>query len=380
MAVKPPDDFGSFAANRLAENSRVQIEQLKAQLDIERSRAKALDKERIAADRIVEIARRSITALPTIKPAALPPYKGKAERTKESAVLLASCWHIGETVSEQEMGGLNRYDFDVFCRRLQHVVDTVVKFTVQNLSAYEFEELHVIHTGDFVSGIIHQELLESNDSNIVEQGTLGAFVFAQALRELSAIFPRVYVTVVPGNHGRLEKQKRFKGKAQLSWDYVAYNYAACLLRDIPNIKFNIPLSFFANLQIRGWNFHISHGDTVKSWAGIPWYGINREAGAWQQIMMRQGTPLHYIVRSHFHTAGTLQTTAGQMILNGSLKGGCEYALGIPAFGDPIQLLFGVHEKHGKTWQLDINAKDATGLSRYKYDRTRALGEQLETAA
>ena len=277
-----------------------EAEQLRAELTNARARIRSLEKQRIAADRIVEIARTSIKALPPVRPPAIPTRR-KDHRTRESAVLLNSCWHIGEVVRREEMGGLNQYDFATFCSRLQHVVDSVVKYCTQTMAGYDFEELHFIHTGDAVSGIIHDELVETNDLNIVEQAHLGALVTAQALRELCAAFPKVVFTGVVGNHGRTEKHKRWKGKAQVNWDYVFYHYLACMLAGQPNISFNIPLSFFAGVEIRGWNFHVSHGDTAKSWNGIPFYGLNREAGKWTEIAALENKVWHYYVRSHYHT-------------------------------------------------------------------------------
>lgn len=358
---------------------QAEAEQLRAELSQARQRLRSLERERIAADRIVEVARTAIRALPPVRPPAIPAHPQK-HRTRESAVLLNSCWHIGEVVRREEMGGLNGYDFPTFCSRLQHVVDSVVKFCTRTMAGYDFDELHFIHTGDAVSGVIHDELIETNDLNIVEQAHLGALVTAQALRELCAAFPRVVFTGVVGNHGRTEKQKRWKGKAQVNWDYVFYHYLACMLRDQPNITFNIPLSFWAGLQIRGWNFHVSHGDTAKSWNGIPFYGLNREAGKWTEIAAIENKVWHYYVRSHYHTSGTLQRPVGEMILNASLKGGDEYAMGLSLFSDPVQTLFGVHERHGKTWQLGINAKSASEPTRYRYDRARPMAAQLQGAA
>ena len=68
-----------------------------------------------------------------------------------------------------------------------------------------------------------------------------------------------------------------------------------------------------------------------------------------------------------------------MILNASLKGGDEYAMGLSLFSDPVQTLFGVHERHGKTWSLGINAKSATEPTRYRYDRTRPLAAKIGNA-
>jgi hypothetical protein len=71
----------------------------------------------------------------------------------------------------------------------------------------------------------------------------------------------------------------------------------------------------------------------------------------------------------------LQSPTGEKILNASLKGGDEYAMGLGFYGDPIQLLFGVHKKYGKSWELSINAKNPPDVVRYRYDRSKPIGEQ-----
>lgn len=369
MSALSLDEFASAEA-------QADIKRLTAELKLARSRVAAMESEAHAQAKLLDYATTAIRALPAMPPAPRPRKPGKGQ-TVESAVMVASCWHVGETVRAAEMGGLNEYNFDVFCLRLQRLVDAAVRFTTENMRAHVFDELHVIHTGDFVSGIIHDELSETNCLNIVEQATLGALVTAQALRELAAVFPRVVFTGVVGNHGRTTPRKRAKGKQQINWDYVAYQYLALMLRDQRNVRFNLPLSFWAGIEIKGHNFHVSHGDDIKSWAGIPFYGLGRSAAKWLEIGVAKRDFFRYFVRSHFHTRGELQTALGENILNGSMKGGDEYALTLPAFGDPIQLLFGVHERYGKTWSLPINTKFTDTQCRYYYDRDRPLAERPE---
>ena len=336
---------------------------------------KQLWKEKTATERIFSYAKTSLDAYSPITPPQRTP-KATRRTTVESAVLLNSCYHIGETVDPLQMGGLNAYDFDIFTRRFQQLIDTTLSFTQENLRGYKFDELWFVHLGDAVSGIIHKELETSNCLNIVEQVTLGACVVAQGIRELCAVFPRVIFLGLPGNHGRTEQKYYFKNKSQVNWDHVFYNYLALFLRDQPNITFRLPFSFWAGFSIKNWFFHASHGDTIKSWNGIPFYGLNREVAKWSQIAAARGQFYHYYIRSHFHTRGSMQTDIGENILNGSLIGAGEYSIAIPGVSDPTQTLFGVHARHGKTWELPISVKDCPARARYKYDKSRAIGEQV----
>ena len=327
-------------------------------------------------EKIAEMARKAIRALPTVKP---PKVHAKGQyATTESAVLMGSCWHIGEVIDKEEMGGLNEYDFNIFVRRFQWLVEKTISFTQENMASHRFEELHVFLTGDMVSGIIHDELIETNEMNIVDQAFLGALVTAQGLLDLARAFPRVIVTGVVGNHGRVTQEKKFKGKATASWDRVFYETLAMLLKNQENIEFNLPRSYWAQIEVQGHIFQVQHGDTVKGSMGIPFYGLKREMNKWVEINAIQNRIVKYFCMSHYHTTARLQTGVGEMIMNGSLKGGDEYAIGLGLYSDPVQLLFGVHPKYGKSWELSINAKDPT-LSevRYNYDTRKNLVDQLD---
>ncbi|GAF73430.1 unnamed protein product, partial [marine sediment metagenome] len=122
-----------------------------------------------------------------------------------------------------------------------------------------------------------------------------------------------------------------------------------------------------------------HGDDIKSWGGIPFYGINRSAAKWLGIEAVQKRYFQYFVLGHFHSKGILQSPTGEKIINGSMVGSGEYGITMD-FAHPLQLLFGVHQKYGKTWELSINPSFATGPLRYKYDQTKDLSSQLENIA
>lgn len=334
-------------------------------------------KSRETQAQILEFNKLAVQALPVVpapQPIAAEPKGEKI--TVESAVLVGSCWHIGEMINKEEMGGLNEYNFDIFVQRLQFLIEKTISFTTQNMSKHRFQELHVLLTGDMVSGIIHEELEASNQLTIVEQAYLGSLVTAQAILELAQAFPKIIVTCVVGNHGRVTRMKYYKHKQTVNWDYVFYNTLALLLKNQTNVSFNIPMSFWAGVEIQGWKFLVMHGDLIKSWGSIPFYGINREVAKWINIKAAQRDFFQYFVASHFHTKAILQSPTGEHILNGSLKGGDEYAAGLGLYNDPVQLLFGVYKKYGKTWELSLNAKHAKDTEpRYKYDRSKPLADQ-----
>jgi hypothetical protein len=349
---------------------------LKLQTDLATLRAKYKQalKAKTIEEEILEFSKKTVQALPRV-----PVPRGtshNSQKTRESVVLVGSCWHIGENIDATQMGNLNAYNFEIFCKRLQFLVDKTVSFTMDNMSNHAFEELVILLLGDMVSGIIH-DLPETNELTIVEQANLGALVTAQAFLELAKVFPRVRVNCVVGNHGRIKQHKYYTNKQPLNWDYIFYQTLALLLKDQPNISFHIPQTFWADVEIQGHKFLIMHGDTMQG-SGHPMAKLAKEAAKWSQIKAINNDSFKYLVSSHYHTVSTMQTSTGALLLNGSVKGSCPYSINLGLHSDPVQLLFGVHEQYGKSWGVDLNCKftDLEVNSRYKYSRSKGLSEQL----
>jgi len=362
-----------------ADNKKLsrEVELWKAQARIYKQKYAAAMQEANAIERVVDYVKAAVQAMPEVKPRPFVLLKKDRAVTTESASLLLSDLHIGETIRKEQMGGLNEYNFEEFVRRYQYVIDKTIRFAIENMAMHQFPELEVQMLGDMVSGIIHEELSETNCLNIVEQAHLGALVVAQGLIDLAQHFPLVKVHCVSGNHGRLGKQKRFKEKQILNWDYEFYTVLALLLQNQKNIRFNIPLAPWASINVQGHRFLMMHGDDIVTWMGIPWYGIIRASARWQEIetLMRDGA-FGYFTLAHFHNKGTLQGVKGEIIINGSMIGGNEL-IGRYGFRGPVQLLFGVHQRYGKTWELPINPQWAPKAIRYKYDRTKNVAAQTE---
>lgn len=228
------------------------------------------------------------------------------------------------------------------------------------------------------SGIIHEELEVTNELSIVDQTLLAALVVAQGLLELSRWFPKVHVTGVVGNHGRVRQEKRYKFRGHESWDRVFYETLAMITAKTPRITYTLPRSYWALMRIQEHTFLAAHGDTVRSSLGIPFYGLKREAMQWSRLYASQGTFIEYLLLSHFHTKAALQEIGGELLMNGSLKGGDEYALSLGLYSEPMQLLFGVHREKGKTWELRLQPKflDPATPLRYRYEKNQSLASQL----
>lgn len=328
-------------------------------------------------DRILEHLNSSISSLPKVRQPAFP--KKRNEKTAEEALLLLSDIHAGEVVRKDEMRGLNEYNMDICNRRLKALVETITDLAINKLSGYQFQKLNIFMLGDMVSGMIHEELMEV-EGNIVTWTTDLAFIMAQMVRELLMIFPVIDITGVVGNHGRLHKKPRFKER-YVNWDYICYQFLSLLLAEeikAGRVKCTFPTSFWTDKEIQGYRWLILHGDNIVSWMGIPWYGIIRATHKLKELQATQNTIFHFLALGHFHNLGTLDMMKGEMIINGSVIGGNEYALGkMYTTSQACQMFAGVHKKHGLTWRYRIDLQDRAikGQPYLRADiSTKSMGE------
>lgn len=78
--------------------------------------------------------------------------------------------------------------------------------------------------GDMVSGIIHDELKETNEYAITE--TLVYYVEQVAVYKVTCSeYDKISIPCVVGNHGRLTPKVKYKGSVKDNFDYLFLLYA-----------------------------------------------------------------------------------------------------------------------------------------------------------
>ena len=121
------------------------------------------------------------------------------------------------------------------------------------------------------------------------------------------------------------------------------------------LEFIIPQSPEIVIDIFGYNILLTHGDTVRGWSGIPYYGVDRQK-AKQQALRRKNGGFDYWFLGHFHTPTELE---GNTYINGALVGPDEYAKNILHLSsEPIQKLFVFDANYGITAMFNLNAREA----------------------
>jgi len=357
----------------------VRLEKVNARLlanyHILQGRHKELLRTSNLADAIRETVRGHIEALPPIEPPKLLVPDRRGHVTRETWCPMFSDLHWGELVRPEEVLGMNWYDKDTATRRCEVYVEVQADLVLNHLQGYCFEDAFLFALGDNVAGEIHEELRETNIGPTFDHIFGVVLIYVQMIREMLSFLPRIVIRFTDDNHGRWFQKKRAKQRYVNHSIEIAHIVSA-LFRDEPRVEIHLEESPFALDEIRG-NWCLSmHGDTFRSWNGIPDYGIERGDMRLSQLLGAHGKAYKYMLLSHFHTEATRARAVGQRIMNGCVIGGDEYALTAMHSGtSPSQTVFGMHQR-GRTFLYDVDLTTPLGEMphRWTYDFRPQLGE------
>lgn len=298
-------------------------------------------------DVLVSALSNTVTAWPT---PSLEKFKVSAKASHHglhTVVGLLSDLHVGEVVDPEVMMGMGGYDLDIFRQRVGLWVQNFLRLLDIDRSAREIPRLTLFLDGDFISGLIHDELLKTNAVNIMDQMTMVATAMAWAIREVGRYFEEVHVSCTVGNHGRNQSKVEFK-EPYVSWDYLAYQMMAMLLQNDTHITWDIPKSLWAITRVENLDLFHYHGHGKnQNILSIPYYGIERAIKDFREIFQVHDLKFDGVCMGHFHHFYERDLGTGPLIINPCWKGGDEFAtLGLRKYSKPSQVKFLVHSKRG----------------------------------
>ena len=332
-------------------NIRLQAEkkELTKQLD-------AAIREKTVLEEMREMIEATVPQLPPLKHPPKPVQASKSGCTTETMVLNLGDLHGGEIVLPKRVKGMNHYNSEICRQRFAHYIQThlEIKERLEAGGGWHFPELVVNLLGDIVSGTIH-EIERHSDQTIIQTAMGLGQMIAEGIAHLAQHYPAIHVVGVVGNHGRLPDQRRKPYKdPERNWDYLVYLAVAQYLKQYPTVHCFFPSAYTIQMDIRGWKFQIAHLDDVKSWGGLPAYGLDRYARNQNAGEAMRGQHIDYFVGGHFHQKIEMDVGGAELIVNGDMKGTDEWVQGaLGKSGEPRQLFFAVHEDHGITHRWDV---------------------------
>lgn len=278
----------------------------------------------------------------------LPPVKFHYPKSKAEGDIVAaiklSDWHIGQRTNPAETEGFGRFDFEIAQERVNYIAEKFLGWIHTHRQVFRIPRLVILGEADWISGDIHEELRRTNEFPIPVQTVKAGQLLAQFVSTLAPHFPEiVFSQVGADNHGRLQPRPQFKEKSTNSMSFMVYALCNALLEKHDNIEFLFAQGIKQLVDINGKKFLTEHGDTVKAWMGIPFYGMERYRGKEASKRMQTELGFDYMSCGHWHVPGVV---SGNILTNGSLCGTDEFDHGCGRHADPAQVSFLVHRKYG----------------------------------
>lgn len=285
-----------------------------------------------------------------------PTWLVKGRKTSSSPgvpTLFASDWHWGEVVSKSQTAGLNTFDMDIAKTRAQALVTNAIDLLKNHMVNPNYPGIVFALGGDMVSGGIHEELLATDQMEIMPVVVDLTGVLVWCIRQLADAFGKVFVPCVTGNHGRNTRKIRHKGRAFTNYDWLIYQFLAKLFEDDTRVSFLIPDGPECTYSIYGHRYLLTHGDQARGGDGV--IGMlgpvirmdHRKRSRASQLDRAYDTMLI----GHFHQLTQLR----RLIINGSLKGYCEYAYANNfGYEPPQQALWLTHPVRGITFSMPVH--------------------------
>lgn len=307
-------------------------------------------KEELSAEYI----KKQIIGLRDSKPK-IPSWTIKKQSKKSQAgipTLFASDWHWGEIVDPNQINGVNEYNIAIAQDRAKAMIEKATDLLKNHVAHSDYPGIVFVLGGDMVSGDIHEELMATNEMEIMPT-VLDLFgVLTWCVNTLANEFGQVFVPCVSGNHGRNTHKIRAKGRNFTSFDWLLYQFLSKRFEDDDRIVFHIPDGSDAYYSVYGHKYLLTHGDQFRGGDGVIGAlgpiirGDHRKRSRNAQIDMEYDTML----LGHWHQLIQLE----RLIVNGSLKGYDEYAYQNNfGFEPPRQALWLTHPEHGITFSMPV---------------------------
>lgn len=283
-----------------------------------------------------------------------PPIWMKAPTSKKKDPVIFSTilsdTHFDEVVVPSHVNYANEYNRDIATKRLKKYFDSILKLINNYMGDVSVEGIVMALGGDILSGIIHEELKETNAQHVFD----GAMEWSEKIEAGIRMIRKetgipLYIPTVVGNHGRLTRKPIYKYRIEDNLDYLIYKIIEKGLSSDPEITMEVSLATEVQWKSYDTTYLLAHGDAFFGGSGISGIATPIALGNYRKLRRQTslGKPYDILVIGHFHQLLFL----GNVIMNGSLIGLNEYAFerGLP-FEKPQQAFWLTSPEHGVTIQ------------------------------
>lgn len=258
------------------------------------------------------------------------------------AVVVASDWHVEENVKPETVNGSNEYTMAIAKKRAETFFQHALLLVKKEQHAVKINTLVLGLLGDFFSGNIHDELMETcevapQDAMIFAQNLIASGIeFLLANSDLKIVIP-----CCVGNHSRMTKKVHISTEHGNSLEWAMYNFLAKYFSKEKRVTFVLSRSYHNYIDIFGYVIRFHHGHAVNYGGGVGGLTTPMIKAVNRWDVDRKA---YLSVCGHFHQ----KMDGERFIVNGSLIGDSPYGKRLGFTGRPEQVFFLIDKKRGKT--------------------------------
>jgi hypothetical protein len=275
---------------------------------------------------------------------------GKSNKMSRAIpIISASDWHIEEKVEFGVVNGFNEYSLKIAEQRGKKFFTNLLKVNSIFSKDVNINDLVIWLGGDFISGYIHDELIENNHLSPLEATRMAKRMILSGIRyildntKLNLIIP-----CSVGNHGRNTKKMQPSTGYKNNYEFMMYMDLQDIFDGNKRVKFHIPISDDCYIETLGYINRFFHGNQIKYGGGIGGLSVPLIKYIHRKNQQQQAD-MNFL--GHFHQ---LLYPTSDSCVNGSL-------IGLSAYGyqlgfkpeTPSQAYTLLDEKRGYTIKTPI---------------------------
>lgn len=284
------------------------------------------------------------------------PFQIKANKVKNdsesTAIMLSSDVHAEQLITKESTNGLNEYNLEICKDRMEKFFKGSQRLIDIQRNGVKIDNIILAILGDVIEGYIHEECMQNNQISPTEAIMFMFDIYVAGINYLLNDKRNKHITVVccTGNHGRTSKRTNIYTRTQTSYEWLLYQFLANEFKKNKRVKFIIPESYFAYVELYDFMLRFHHGDAVRYGGGVGGVTIplNKAIAKWNKSIFA-----HYDFCAHFHEA----LMANNVIINGSVPGFNALTNMFKfSYNDPEQMLIFINNKYGLNIPCKINLK------------------------
>jgi len=272
-------------------------------------------------------------------------------KSESTAILCASDWHIEERIDLSTVNGLNEFNLEIAKESANNFFARGVRLIEVFGKDTDINDVVLWLGGDFISGYIHEELMESNYLTPIEATLVVMDMLSNGINYiLKNTKCRLTVPTSVGNHGRSSEKRKISTENKNSYEYLMYHMLRRQFEGNDRVNFIIEDGYLTYVDVYDYKIRFHHGHALNYNGGVGGLTIPtaKAIAQWDKE-----TKAYLDIFGHFHTL-MMDTGTAKFVVNGSLVGYSPFALRIKApYEAPKQAFVLIDKNRGKTISAPI---------------------------